>query len=101
MAEFRSSARSTGFNAINVPDNARRIQQDGEKKVRELRRVYEQTIEQKKQYAESMAQNDAAVEAQLNRNDRLDSDFRATYKQALRTRQTQKLKEGSSTAGKD
>lgn len=92
MAEFRSSARSTGFNAINVPDNARRIQQEGEKKVRELRRVYEQTIEQKKQYAESVAQNDAAVESQLNRNEKLDSDFRATYKQALRTRQTQKLK---------
>lgn len=92
MAEFRSSARSTGFNAINVPDNARRIQQEGEKKVRDLRRVYEQTIEQKKQYAESMAQNDAAIESQLNRNDKLDSDFRSTYKQALRTRQTQKLK---------
>lgn len=92
MAEFRSSARATGFNAINVPDNARRIQQEGEKKVQDLRRTYEQTIKQKEQYLADVKSNSEKVEAQLNRNDRLDSDFRATYKQALRTRQTQKLK---------
>lgn len=91
MAEFRSSARSTGFNAITVPDNARRIQQEGEKQVRDLRRVYDQTIEQQKQFLDDKKSNAEAVERQLNKNERLDSDFRQQYKQALRQRQNAKI----------
>ena len=74
MAEFRSSARSTGFNAITVPDNVRRIQQEGEKKVRDLRRVYDQTIAQKKEFLQQQIQSDEAIDAQLNKNENLESD---------------------------
>ena len=91
MAEFRSSAQSTGFNAITVPDNARRIQQDGIKKAADLRRVYEQTIAQEKDFLAQKIQSAEAIESQLNKNEKLDSDFRATYKQALRKRQGQKI----------
>ena len=91
MAEFRSSARSTGFNAINVPDNARRVQQAGEKRVNDLRRVYEQTIEQKKQYAQDQQASFEAVDRQILSNQRLESDFRKQYKQALRSRQNQAI----------
>lgn len=91
MAEFRSSARSTGFNAINLPDNARRIQQEGEKKVRDLRRVYEQSIDQKNQFLEDKRDNDRALENQLDSNERLDNKFRTEYKQALRRNQTDQI----------
>jgi len=91
MAEFRSSARSTGFNSINLPDNARRIQQEGEKKVRDLRRVYEQSIEQKNQFLQDKRDNDRAVDTQLDSNEKLDNKFRTEYKQALRRNQNAKI----------
>ena len=91
MAEFRSSARNSGFNSINIPDNARRVQQAGNKRIEDLRRVYEQTIKQRDQYLQDRQFSDAAVEKQLNANRNLESDFRADYKQALRQRQNQQI----------
>jgi len=91
MAEFKSSARSTGFDAINVPDNARRVQQAGEKRVNDLRRVYEQTIEQKNRDLQARQSNAEAVDRQLASNQRLESDFRTQYKQALRAQQNKKI----------
>lgn len=91
MAEFRSSARNSGFNSINVPDNARRVQQAGNKQVEDLRRVYDQTIRQRDAYLQERKFSDAAVEKQLNANRDLENDFRSDYKQALRKRQNQEI----------
>lgn len=91
MAEFRSSARSTGFNAINLPDNARRIQQEGEKRVQDLRRVYQQTIQNKERNLQAIQASNEAVDRQISSNQRLESEFRKSYEQARRKRGEQEI----------
>ena len=61
------------------------------KKVRDLRRVYEETIRQKRQFAEDKRISNALVREQVKANQQLDSDFKQSYKQQLRTRQQQEL----------
>ena len=91
MAKFRSSARSSGFNAIDLPDNAYRIQQAGQKRIDDLRTTYNQTIQNKKQALDEFTFATQQEQAALDRNADLEETYRRTYEQALRKRYDQKL----------
>lgn len=91
MAKFRSSARSSGFNAIDLPDNAYRIQQAGQKRIDDLRTTYNQTIQNKKQALDEFTFAKQQEQAALDRNASLEETYRQTYEQALRKRYDQKL----------
>ncbi len=69
MARFRGSARNSGFNAINLPDNARRIQEAGNKRVEELRRVYEQSIDCEKGVIADQQRSYGETRTSLDRNE--------------------------------
>lgn len=86
MAEFRGSARSSGFNAIDLPDNAYRIKQAGQKRIDDLRTAYAKTIQNKKQNLQDFQYDQSQVQDALDRNANLEETFRRTYEQALRKR---------------
>ena len=86
MAEFRGSARSSGFNAIDLPDNAYRIKQAGQKRIDDLRTAYAKTIQNKKQNLQDFQYDQSQVRDALDRNANLEETFRRTYEQALRKR---------------
>ena len=91
MAKFQSSARSMGFNAVNMPDNARRIQEAGRKRADDLRRVYEQSIAQQQQYLEDRRASDATVNQQMEKNNSLRREFEDSYKRAYRENQIKQI----------
>jgi len=91
MSKFRGSARSSGFDAINVPDNARRVQEAGQKRIDELRRTYQQTIQNQKGAAADLQQSYSETRAALDRNINLQNTYEKTYEQALRKRYQQKI----------
>lgn len=91
MSKFRGSARSSGFDAINVPDNARRVQEAGQKRIEELRRTYQQTIQNQKGAAADLQQSYAETRTALDRNINLQRTYEKTYEQALRKRYQQKI----------
>ena len=91
MAEFRGSARSSGFNAIDLPDNAYRIKQAGQKRIDDLRTAYAQTIQNKKQNLQDFQSDQSQVQAAFNRNAKLEDTYQQTYEQALRERGRQQL----------
>ena len=91
MSKFRGSARSSGFDAINVPDNARRVQEAGQKRIDELRRTYQQTIQNQKGAAADLQQSYNETRAALDRNINLQNTYEKTYEQALRKRYQQKI----------
>ena len=91
MAEFRGSARNSGFNAINLPDNARRVQQAGNKRVDELRRVYAQSIDNEKGIIADLQSSYGETRTALDRNERLYKTYEKTYEAALRKRYEQKF----------
>lgn len=98
MAEFRGSARNSGFNAINLPDNARRVQQAGNKRVDELRRVYAQSIDNEKSVLTDLQQSYGEVRTALDRNERLYNTYEKSYEAALRKRYEQKLEKSKKEA---
>ncbi len=91
MAEFRGSARSSGFNAIDLPDNAYRIKQAGQKRIDDLRTAYAKTIQNKKQNLQDFQYDQSQVRDALDRNANLEETFRRTYEQALRNRGQQQI----------
>jgi len=91
MAKFRSSARSSGFNAVDLPDNAYRIKQAGQKRIDDLRTTYNQTIQNRKQALDEFDSARQQEQAALDRNASLEETYRKTYEQALRNRYQQKL----------
>ena len=91
MAEFRGSARNSGFNAIDLPDNAYRIKQAGQKRIDDLRTAYAKTIQNKKQNLQDFQNDQSQVRDALDRNARLEETFRQTYEQALRKRGQQQI----------
>ena len=101
MAQFKSSARSSGFNAIDLPDNAYRIKQAGQKRIDDLRNTFAKTIDNRKQYQDEFT---AARNQELNaldRNNRLEETYRQTYEQALRKRYDQKLQKQKAEADQE
>ena len=91
MSKFRGSARSSGFDAINVPDNAQRVREAGQKRIEELRRTYDQTIRNQKGAADDLQQSYAETRTALDRNISLQRTFEQTYEQALRKKYDQKI----------
>ena len=91
MSKFRGSARSSGFDAINVPDNAQRVREAGQKRIEELRRTYQQSIKNQKGAADDLQQSYAETRTALDRNISLQRTFEQTYEQALRNRYQQKI----------
>lgn len=92
MSQFRGSARSSGFNAIDLPDNARRVQQAGNKRINELRRTYEQSIANKAAVATDIGESYRETRTALDRNINLTNTYEKAYEQALRKKYDQKLK---------
>ena len=92
MSQFRGSARSSGFNAINLPDNARRVQQAGNKRIDELRRTYEKTIANKADVVSDIGESYQQTRTALDRNIDLTNTYEKAYEQALRKKYDQKLK---------
>ena len=91
MSKFRGSARSSGFDAISVPDNARRVQEAGQKRIDELRRTYKQTIQNQQGAAADLQQSYAETRTALNRNISLQNTYENTYEQALRKKYQKKI----------
>ena len=98
MAEFRGSARSSGFNAIDLPDNAYRIKQAGQKRIDDLRNAYDQTIQNRKQNLADFQYDQSQVQSALKENQNLEETYRQTYEQALRKRYQQKLDKSAKQA---
>ena len=92
MSQFRGSARSSGFNAIDLPDNARRVQQAGNKRIEELRRTYEKTIANKADVVSDIGESYQQTRTALDRNINLTNTYEKAYEQALRKKYDQKLK---------
>ncbi len=82
MAEFRGSARVSGFNAIDLPDNAYRIKQAGQKRIDDLRNVYDQRIQNQKQNLADFQYDQSQVQSALKENQNLEETYRQTYEQA-------------------
>lgn len=91
MSEFRGSARSSGFDAISLPDNARRVQESGNKRIEELRRTYQQSIANKASVVDDMKESYQQTRTALNRNINLTNTYEKAYEQALRKKYEQKL----------
>ena len=92
MAQFRGSARNSGFNAISLPDNARRIEQAGIKRIQDLRANYQQTIANQKEDLSDLQSARNAEFQQDAKNERLEDRFQSTYEKALEKRYKQKIK---------
>ena len=91
MAQFRGSARNSGFNAISLPDNARRIEQAGIKRIQDLRANYQQTIANQKEDLSDLQSARNAEFQQDAKNERLEDRFQSTYEKALEKRYKQKI----------
>ena len=91
MAQFRGSARNSGFDAISLPDNARRIEQAGIKRIQDLRATYKQTIANQKEDLSDFQSARNAEFQQDAKNERLEDRFQSTYEKALEKRYNQKI----------
>ena len=91
MAQYQGSARSSGFDAINVPDNAQRVRNAGQKRIEELRRTYNQTIQNQKGAADELQQSYQEFKTAQSRNDTLQATYEKTYEANLRKRFQQKI----------
>ncbi len=91
MAQFRGSARNSGFNAISLPDNARRIESAGIKRIQDLRANYQQTIANQKEDLSDLQNVRNAESQQRAKNERLEDRFQSTYEKALEKRYKQKI----------
>ena len=91
MAQFRGSARNSGFNAISLPDNARRIESAGIKRIQDLRANYQQTIANQKEDLSDLQGVRNAESQQRAKNERLEDRFQSTYEKALEKRYKQKI----------
>ena len=91
MAQYQGSARSSGFDAINVPDNAQRVRNAGQKRIEELRRTYAQTIQNQKGAADELQQSYQEFKTAQSRNDTLQATYEKTYEANLRKRFQQKI----------
>ena len=98
MAQYQGSARSSGFDAINVPDNAQRVRDAGQKRIDELRRTYNQTIQNQKGAADELQQSHNEFLTAQGRNDKLQATYEKTYEAALRERFQQKIDKGQKQA---
>ena len=79
MASFQSSASSVGFDPITTPDNARRIREEGEARLRNLRDAYQQDIQNKNNYVSAVEAADAKTMQQIEKNANLQREFDRTY----------------------
>ena len=86
MASFKSSASSVGFDPITQPDNARRIQEEGEARLRNLRDAYTADINNKNNYISAVEAADAKTMQQIQNNQNLQREFDRTYEQQLNKR---------------
>mgnify|MGYP003323690187 CR=1 FL=1 len=98
MSKFRGSARSSGFDAINVPDNARRVQEAGQQRIEELRRTYKRTIDNQKGAAADLQESYSQTRTALDRNISLQNTYQQTYEKALRDRYQQKIDKSNEQA---
>ena len=98
MSKFRGSARSSGFDAINVPDNARRVQEAGQQRIEELRRTYKRTIANQKGAAADLQESYSQTRTALDRNISLQNTYQQTYEKALRDRYQQKIDKSNEQA---
>lgn len=98
MASFKSSAGSVGFDPITQPDNARRIREEGETRLRNLRAAYTQDINNKNNYVAAVEAQDAKTMQQIQRNQNLQREFDRTYEQQLQKRYNQETKNAKEEA---
>ena len=90
MASYSSSARSVGFNPIQVPDSAQRVLDEGKNRIQKLREVYKQDIDNRNQYAQAIRQNNADSMRQVESNRALQQQFDRVYEQNLLKQYKQK-----------
>ena len=98
MASFKSSAGSVGFDPITTPDNARRIREEGEAKLRNLRDAYQQDIRNKQNYVSAVEAADAKTLQQIQNNQNLQRDFDRTYEEQLNKRYEQETEKARKEA---
>ena len=90
MASYSSSARSVGFDPIQVPDSAQRVLEEGQDRIQKLREVYKQDIDNRNQYAQAIRQNNAESMRQIESNRALQNQFDRVFEQNLKKKYKQK-----------
>lgn len=82
MASFKSSASSVGYDPARVPNNARRIAEEGEQRINYLRDAYQADIENRNNYLQGLKEDNARVMQQVESNKRLEDSYQQAFKQA-------------------
>lgn len=91
MASFQGSARSVRFNPIQAPDNANRVLQAGQDRIKSLREAYKADIDIRNEYAQQIAQSQNETRNQENFNRGLQNEFERVYEQSLKKQHQQKI----------
>lgn len=92
MASFKSSARSVGYDPIDVPDNAERMAREGKERIEQLRQAYNADIQNRQNYVQAVREDNRRVNQGIKENKALDDQFKQTYKEALQKRYDQGVK---------
>lgn len=91
MASFKSSAGSVGFDPITQPDNARRVREENDRRIRNLRDVYQADINNKRNYVQNVEAADAKTMQNIRQNQNLQREFDKVYEEQLNKRYKQEV----------
>ena len=101
MAQFRGSARSSGFDSVTIPDNAQRIREAGQKRIDDLRAAYNQSIGYEKDAINDLRESNKQFDVASSRNDNLQKTYEKTYEFHLRKKYDQLAKNDERRAKQD